>query len=270
MNAMEMTLFLPADMARNICIYGTQSLKDAGRLINTFTQTCKIFEASFNDSNHCLCLIKKLSERFGCSNEKVAETLSIQAARDRWYLQNSLQLFCRHPKKHKIFTSRVAKLKRNNVDFDFTYDDSCMTCLMFTLSPTTPTPEVAKYLILNGADLHLENKYGYTAYGDIFRDHPYLIPFLVEHKKLEPNKTDNDRTPLINLKLSFNQFGASEDYVQFIEDGVKILLEAGADPELADRDGSRPLDLVRRVIAPHIKFVTLLEDAITKKHAPQK
>jgi len=276
LNAMEkMELFFTTDIAQCLCIYGTESLNDAGMLISAFTQANQALAKSFNGSSTCLFIIKKLSDRFDCSDQQAAEILSIQAARNRLYLQNTFQSYCKgfaHPydDNNKTMNSRFAKLKRDNVDFNFSYSDGCRTGLMVALSLTDPEPEAAKYLILNGANLHIEDKNGFSAHSRIFRFHPCLIPFLLEHKKLEPNKKNrHGMTPLIYLMVSLWDMRSLE-YISQVQHGTKILLDLGADPELEPTKGGSAVAYAHNKQNQYPQFVTLLEDAIKKKHASQK
>lgn len=264
-----MELFLPIDIAKTICIYGTDSLENSGILISSFTRVNQAFKKSFNHPGNCLSIIKDLSHQFDCSHQQVAEILRIKAARNRYYLQNTFQSFCKRGahdvSDDNLMKSRFSALKRDNVDFNFTYGHYHHTGLMVALSPTNPEPATAKYLILNGANLHIEDTSGSSGYSYIFQFHAYIIPFLIECNKLEPNKKSGalEQTPLINLIL---QRCYSEHDRQVVQEGIKLLLDAGADPELEDKKKRSPLSLAREK-NEHPECITLLEEAIKKKHA---
>jgi hypothetical protein len=242
--------------------------------MSILAQTNKTLEKLFNNSENCLFIIKKLSTQINCSNEKIAETLQIKEARNRLYLQKTFLSYCKrfaHPydDENRTLKRRFAQLKRDNIDFNFTYGNEHHTGLMAALCPVNPEPATAQYLILNGADLYLEDKNGFSAHSRIFSHHPYIIPFLVEHKKLEPNKKNGPRaqTPLINLMLYLISYNHSQYDIQSIENGMKILFEAEADPKLEDKNNRSPLYLACLKQNQYPQFVTLLEDAIKKKHA---
>ncbi len=276
LNAMEMEQSFSTDIAHHLCLYGTKSLNDAGQLISAFTQANRTLEKSFNDSSTCLFIIKKLSTRFACSNETVAEALSIKSARKRLYLQKTFQSYCKrfaHPYNddNKVLKQRFQKLKQDNVDFNFSYAHNCDTGIMIALNPSNPEPSIAKYLILNGADLHIEDTNGFSAHSIVFRSHPYLIPFLLKHKKIEPNKKNGSRalTPLINLMMQLIYDCNSEHDIENIKQGMKILLDKGADPELKSKDNYSPLLLACKKQDRYPQFAEILEQAIAKKNATQ-
>jgi hypothetical protein len=144
---------------------------------------------------------------------------------------------------------------------------------MRSLCPHQANLRVTEYLILHGVNLYTEIKNGSSAYSLIFAYHPHLIPFLLEHKKLEPNKTNGKfrQTPLINLIMFLGgKLYPNEKTIKIIEEGVQILLDAGADPELKNQNNKSAHSVAHEKKDTYPQFVTFMEEAIRKKHALQK
>ena len=243
---------LPKDMRDQIILLLTldtqaSSLKEAAKTINSLAQVNKELNKFINDPVFCLKLIKHLAEKFNCTDEEAAEELHIQEAKRRLKIQHQLLYMllngCYYIKNETVITPEATlfldSAYEQGIDLGFTYEHNGSIPLMFT-------------------------NVGFLRYV-MFQK---LCSIMKQHKLFnllnQPDKRGN--TPLINLCRR----GAHSWF-------VKTIIDAGADPELANFDGLTPLAAAEKQLegltperaAQHTddqKTIDIIKAAIAKKH----
>jgi hypothetical protein len=247
----------------NSIITTAPSFDIAVQTIRHFEQTSPWKELC-NEPNNCLDIIKHCSKTFNLPNEKVALALQIPAS-STWYLkQLALENICQQ--QYRPMNPNVLQaLMQQNVDFGFTYGTEQCTPLIIALKNISCTPGLLEWLIEKG-QAHInnlsENNWTALMYSVYEGNTPNMALALLKCQNIEVNHQDNDgNTPLL-LLLQSKRFKNYTDNITV----VKKLLEKGADPELANNEGIRPLDYARET-GKHREVVQFIEDAIIKKHA---
>lgn len=226
---------LPQDMQNRIIQLlnleiTAESLEVAAKTINSLAQVNTKLNQKINDSQFCLQLIKYLAQKYDCSDEQAAEMLRTQEAKRRLELQKTLAHLC--SKKIYLFdtvkdTERFEKICQEGVDLNFTYKGN-ITPLELSL--------------FSGNDAFFETLCS-------VEENP-----LDGNKRLDRNKriTKGGGTALIiAAKIHKPAY-------------VKILLDTGADPELANFKGITPLQAAQE--ENNQTIINLIQDAIDKKY----
>lgn len=275
----EFHYLLPRELYHNIYhsmrSNGIKSVKSTARIINTLILINRSLHRFFSNSTMCLFIIKQLSERFDLANDVIATAIKTKAMRERLQLQNRFHDICLKKTKYTTLP-KLKKLCKFPIDFNFTYSleypgGSCSTILSKLLSCSRDQLSIADYLLSNGADLHMQSTSHISAYTYVFSHCPAFIPFLVQHKKLEPNRKNYyGETPLTLLMhnlyaLHFSLESRPTNNRKCIRKGIKILLKAGADPHISNNKGHKPIDLAYHTYDKEIK---LLNNAMITEKMP--
>ena len=212
------------------------SLKTAALTINSLAQVNKELNTLINNPQFCLQIIKHLSKKFKCSDEETANVLQTQEAKRLIKLQNELKLFCESAPPKTFFDITIkssvislASLIEQGVDLNFTYASQ------FYNTYTTFTPLI-----------HALAK-------------PEVLEQLcaVEKNKLNINQCNLEgNTALIR---AINR--------QLIP-SIHILLDAGADPKLANFAGLTPLAAAQDT--GNKEIIDLIHNAIKERDAHNK
>jgi len=239
-----------------------ETLQEAARSISTLIQINKASYCYLNNKDHCLEIIKKLSLRFDCSNEDVAQHLQNSRGKYQYYIQCSLFHIIQNNDIIHMKTL-LSKWKCDGADLNFTYGDDCQTPLMQSLGYPKSNIALAQWLIQNDADLNIIDKDGWTFYSHICYD-PRILEDLIKHPQFDINFRDGyGRTALMYLIRHLNTWENPNAYLQWLLDGIKDFLMHGANPMIADNEKQTALDYARK---NKYHVLDLLQEEIQKKH----
>ncbi|HEX4068527.1 MAG TPA: ankyrin repeat domain-containing protein [Candidatus Babeliales bacterium] len=210
---------LPLDVQQQITnlltVYDiADSLTICAQITNSLTQVNKELNEIINNPHFCLELIKHLSKRFNCSNSEVANTLKTKEARRRFMLQMDLYNICNETRFNTkdYYLQTLQSLCDQGVDLEFTYN---MLLSHFQNLGTFPTPLMIASIHQNHTMMHC----------------------LIQIGSEVNQKTHNGKTALMLLPTFKNMS----------RNTLKILLDAGANPTLADTHGDTALTIAKRV-----------------------
>lgn len=243
------------------------SLEEAAKNINALAQTNKELNELINDPKFCLKLIKSLAQQFNCSDETAAKMLRTKEARRRLSLQSRLRSLCYASKPSK---KSFESLCEQGVDLEFgnfwqTDDTDWISPLMCAAQNNNIS--MIKYLLDKGVNVNQCNGRGTTA---LMRSRKTLsIRLLCSAPDININQQDFDGDTA--LMYAIKTYAA---HVLILETAstlvdpttirVKILLAAGADPEIADNNGVTPLQAAQQTENQDI--IDLIQNAIDERH----
>jgi hypothetical protein len=244
------------------------TLTRAARAINSLAQVNQQLNTLINDPIFSLQIIKHLAAQFDCSDETAAAALQTKEAKHRLAIQKQFEeLFTAvHVFDEKLF-NQLYKKYHKYVDLNFTYryfDDPKLdkkdTLLIDAAQCDSYYKEhkINSLLKTNRIDINYQNKAGATALMQCayFCNKPKELASLIAY----PNININVQNKAKNTALHYACFREKYNQSKYI----KILLDADADPEIANMDNQTPLTII-------IKFgndeeIDLLKKAIEKKH----
>ncbi len=259
---------LPKDLREKILgllIAGAtaETLELAAYTINALSLVDHQFNTLFNDPKFCLQIIKSLSQRFNCSNFTACFVLKMPQAKFQLKLQTDFFKMCQHRSPQLI---NFQTLCSKGLDIEFTYTHQLQELTPLMVAALFDNTRMFSYLIEAGADINHANKNGTT---------PLMIAMTVEHTELSSSFKD---LPLIielllaQPKLAINQKNINGDTALMIGirkgsdvSKLKLLLDAGADPEIQNNNGETALTIAQERGDPRI--IEMIKDAIAKKHA---
>ena len=270
----EQSLFinLPQDM-QNIIIgllaenSSAKSLAVAARTINSLTLVNHYLHDFINEPTFCLQLIKHLAQQFNCSDETAAQALQTQEAKKRLAIQREFKLLflTKNIFDEKEFNHLYEKYK-NYVDLNFTYKPLKYTLLLsHSMSPNDVKVKTAKIKCLLSSttiNVNYANQFGETPLmACVLNAEPETIHLLCKYPTLKINqKNSKGQTALMFLCKHF-------DDIEFNLEKMTILLDSGANPEIADNKDITPLQEIQ--IHQNQKAIDLIQDAIHKNHGKE-
>jgi hypothetical protein len=234
------------------------SLEKAGQTINSLAQTNQELNELINDPQFCLKLIKKLAHQFDCSDQTAAQTLRTQEAKRRLDLQRKLYNLCFSSKPSKEYFENLCE---QGVDLEFgNYWQTDDTDWVSPLMCATQNDNILmiKYILEKGVKINQYNGYGITA---LMRAKTAMsIRLLCSMPNININQQDFDgNTALMHV---IKWYHPRPIYSPF-SIKIKILLAAGADPEIADNNGVTPLQAAQQTRDQEI--IDLIQNAINGK-----
>ncbi|HLJ31292.1 MAG TPA: ankyrin repeat domain-containing protein [Candidatus Babeliales bacterium] len=275
-----------------------ESLEISAKTINSLAQINHELNEYINAPEFCLTLIKHLAEKFNCSDEEAAAALQTKEAKKRLLAQRHLQTFCIEY-LYKINKGQVTflhwdkqfdliekKSDKKYIDFEFTYsvhNEEIVTPLMICSSNICKNNSngydtyigIIK-LIATGIDVNKANPQGTTALMLASKDQrTSAIRALV--KLTSPNDQELNKfiqtLPTVNIDQQDLQGNTALLYSIITTQRrgdlnpstiTQYLLNAGADPELANFNGLTPLAAAQQNGNPAI--INLIQNAIYKKY----
>jgi ankyrin repeat protein len=247
----------------------------AAYTINSLAQTNKELNAMINNPIFCLQLIKHLAKRFDCSDYTICALLHTQEAQHRMALQKDFYELCMNTKETKKFLQdQFAMLCQNGADLEFTYtikmhnhstnteDEFNVTSLMLA---SMENYVIVPLLLEQGVNINATNTNGTTALMLAARARNLsAIKIICADKNLNVNQQDAQG----NTALIYSLLPASYHYATIIFAVLtQSILNAGADPELANNNHETPLSIAQNANNQGIlKLITL---AIHKKYRKQ-
>jgi hypothetical protein len=249
---------LPAEMLYKILkrfpqIDNAKTLEEATTTIRSLYLADATLNAILQDKKLCLLLVKNISQKFSCSNAQVCRFLKIAPLCP---MQKTFEDLCDKPSLSPADEVIFYELLEQGLDLEFTTDS-------FQGNIITPLVQC------------------------IFSRNLPLVTILLQ-QKANPNKpTSNGILPLqmaivyaahgINITI-LNELVKYADLNQYNIQGttpliycissrkpelVKILLDAGADPEFPAKNKTTPLQLAQNI--NNQEMINLIQEAINKK-----
>ncbi len=282
---------LPKDVQNTIISLLTintsaKTLQEAAQAINRLAQVNKELNTLINDPQFCLQIIKQLSQKFNCSNITATQTLQTKEAKNRLKLQKDLKdlikifenyaHYYHYPEKAtSICLDKLTSLYQAGVDLEFTYDNDDMffDFLKAFLTPLMIASIQENLLMIDcllqqGSNINQTTNKGKTALmlAAECSNASFSIEKLLTYSVININQQDeNGNTALMYAIKGGNLI----DNINVIE----LLLNAGADPEIANNEGLTPLQAAKtrpRRLDPIERIqhmINLIEEAIDKKHS---
>jgi len=238
--------------------------KDTAYLINRFSLTCKPINTFINE--HTLLLIKKLSDRFNCSNESVAHELQTKVASEILLKQLGFSRLCGKSRYNRISPQSALHIKKITIDLNFTYKYPARTQLMFSSMATSESmgagqPYIVKWLIKHGADINIVDTTGKPAILDAITTwndgEKQLIEYFLDHPSFDINRIYGKHGTLLfsivfPLPLSYKR--------SYKLNLIKRLCARGADPEIAFKETT-----LLQLKETDLELFTIVQEAITQK-----
>ena len=242
------------------------TLMSAAKAINALAQVNNELNKLINDSVFCLQLIKYLAEKFNCSDETVAMALQTYESQNRLKIQKLLEkLLCKKLFNEKTINSFYKKYK-NYVDLNFTYqtygDSDFKNTPLFCVAKTSNNNSAAKIKWLlnsNAVDVNCANKFGLTPLMECaINAQPTTVALLCNYPSININQKNNNGETALMLVCKYSST------LKFNLNNMNILINAGADLEIANNKGETPLQVVE--LYENQNAIDLIKDAIDKKH----
>ncbi|HEX4069148.1 MAG TPA: hypothetical protein VHX42_03545 [Candidatus Babeliales bacterium] len=258
---------LPPEMLSHIIYFlneiaSAQSLEAVAKNISNLAMVSKQLNLLVNNPSFCLAMIKHLSQKFNCTNQKVAEVLQIKEAQRRLELQKELYNACSNDETDiQAYKQQIELCLSQGADINFTY--------------------------YNKTDGSEESLLGDAVYNVFGGEIPNILPWFIE-KGVDIHQQNT----LLIFEVRYLNYGVSEHDV----DIIRILLNAKADPEITTENGPMLLQMENylriwqeqydqedralnktkeeeeylRELLSHIHYakiiIQMFEDAIKRKH----
>lgn len=263
---------LPNDIQKHIITLlaeytNATSLTEAGKAINALARTNKQLNRLLNEPLFCFDLIRFLAQRFKVSDEDAARAVATKEVQRQYRLQDKLYVYvCNGPWKKfendiKLLCATEKDVNKADINFVYKSGKTVLMCAAEDLNI-----ELFGFLVGLGAGINFANHEGVTALmmaADFASFHDLYIPFqqlLNIHKDFNLNQQDaKGNTALMHALIGTHHNRAV----------IRFLLEAGADPELANFDGITPLAYIQDSwdwFGNKDEVIVILKDAIQKKH----
>ena len=231
----EETQTIIIQLLASYCI--TKSLKESTYIINALAQTNKRLNKLINNPTFSSKIIKHLGQQFNCSDETAAIMLQTKAAKQSLLFQDKLKQICQEMivdgENNNVF-KRLEQLDQEGINFTFTYhwdkENEGLSPLMYAAKYGNKF--LVSYLLKKNINVNQTNFTGNTAlsYADVS-----VMPLLIARPDLNINQQDAAGNTAL-LKEIKNYFAEDEDNDPALLK-IKMLLEAGADPMIANKKG---------------------------------
>jgi hypothetical protein len=263
------------------------TLEDAAYTIRALSRVNKKLNQKINNPAFCLQLIKSLSEKFECSNMDACKALQTKAAKERETLQNRLYKLCDHTAmglSESDIDDEFIFLSENGIDLEFTYSehmvpykkDSIILFLTPLMLASIKNHRLVPILLNKNANINaVEPKYQLTSLmlAAIFKNN-LSVELLCKNKEIFIDQKDrNGNTALLlSIMPTPYELGPNQMILPVI---VKTILNAGADPKLANNEEITPLQEAQTAINDPLTrgaraAANLIQEAIEKKYEQKK
>jgi hypothetical protein len=267
---------LPKDIQKYIIALLAQkssakSLKEAAQIINSLAQANHSLNTLINDPQFCLQIIKSLAQQFKKADSEASRELQIKEARRRYDMQEKFKiLFDSDNFTKKKFDDLYKEYP--DVDLNFTYDTPGVTfsgaeygdTLFYIGFSDNKNIDAIKLqcLLDSNADVNYFSRGAITALMlEISFNTPKIVTMLCQYPKTKLNEQNKYGETALSRGLGiYKNYYVSPYFIK----NIQILLDAGADPELANNNGLTPLQLAQQIGDQEI--IDLIQNAIEKKH----
>lgn len=238
----------------------SKTIKEAGKAINAFAQTSQELYQLINDPQICLKIIKNISQQFNCSDQEAAKALQILEAKKRLEVQMKFWNLCNQEDSTEEEFNFLYTTYKEYVDLDFTYsffDKSLRkydaTLLMYE-ARLPFNHSIIPTLLKHEANINKANSNGNTVLMIVaYHNKIETVQYLLSYPNIAVNQQNKQgETALIDAIVAENQ------------SIIELLLDAGANPKIANNNGLTPLELAEQMGDQEI--IKLLKDAIARQH----
>jgi uncharacterized protein len=269
---------LPVEIQTNIIKFlaascSDKTLEDAAQTINALAQTNKLLNASINDPEFDLQLIKNRAKKFNVSDIRVAKALQTESSKTQLTIQLVLAKVMKDLIEEQENNSALAKLNkliagftlRNKiyrVDLDFTYrwnQESQEYYSPLAYAVESDNKFLINYLIKHGANINQAGFNGKTPL--MYADNANIITFLAAQPDLNINQQDASGNTAL-LRAIQNYFPEDEEHAEQNIAVIQTLIDNGSNPTIANNNGETPLQAAQATGDPIV--VALVQDAIEK------
>jgi hypothetical protein len=229
-----------------------ETLDEASSAISSLTKVNKQLDTLVNSPIFCLQLIKRLAQRFTCSDEIATQALPITEAKHRLTIQKEFKTIFEQAFFDVEEFDKLYSQHKNYVDLNFTYQhsnhtryDDKNTLLINSAMYPSPykTVKIESLLKTKKININYQNTYGETALIACAYncDNPQALQILCKAPDILIDLQDNyGNTALMSTCLSTQN--------KHLQSGcIFILLYAGADPKIANKEGKTPLAISKDV-----------------------
>lgn len=237
----------------------------AGQTINTLAQINYELNALINNPQFCYELIKYLSKKFDCSDETTCMALQTQEAQKRLQIQKLFEMLLREELFNKKEFNNFYQQYKATVDLNFTYKyypdldfkNSLLICA--TKTNINKAAKIAWLLNTKNINVNYANKFGITALMEcaITADHNTLR-LLCNYPTININQKNNNGDTALMMLCKYSPTA------QFNRQNLRVLVNAGADPDIANNKGLTPLQAVNN--GNNQNAIDLITEAIDTKH----
>lgn len=217
------------------------TLSIAAKTINTLAQVNKELYNLINNSQFCLQLIKYFAQRFDCSDETVAIALQTKEAQRRLIVQKDIEtLFCNQFHNAKAL-NRFYKQYQHYVDLNFTYKHAKDTDFKYTLLTCNIKIFIndidnLKWLLAKNININCVDAFGITPLMKCaIKGKPHALQLLCKQKGINLNQQNKHGETALMLLCKYSAT------LEFNPVNMKILINAGADPNIPNKKGESPL-----------------------------
>ena len=246
---------LPKELVDQIILFlsistTAKSLNIAADAIRSLSLVNHELNELINDHDFCLKLIKNLAKKFNCSHMDAARALKTTQAQQQIKLQRQLIDVLNQA---EISERDFMILCDKGVDLEFT--NGGYTQLM--IAALMNEDNVIRFLLNHNADINGFNFRGETALMIAAKlSGADIVTLLATAPHVAIDQQDIDGNTALLLAIT--------EHLYIPEVITKILLSAGADPELANFAGLTPLIAAQK--QGDQRIVNLIQQAIAKKH----
>jgi len=262
----EETQTIIIQLLASYCI--TKSLKDSAYILNALAQTNKRLNNLINGKKFTLKLIKDLAHQFNCSDETAAKILQTKGAKKRLLLQNQLKDICEElivEQENNNAFARLNTLCKNDIDLEFTYkwDEHAQALTPLMYAAQHGNKFLVNYLLKKNVNINQSNVSGETALtcADIS-----VMPLLLANPNLNINQQDYAGNTALFKEIKNYFVEDEENNPAFLK--IKMLLEAGADPMIANNKGYTSVQAAEET--GDQKLIELVQDTIGKAYAQEQ
>ena len=261
-------MYLPTKVVSLLFDSNAQSIMVAGKAITKLARINPALNKLINDPVFCLQLIKHLAHKFNCSDETVAIALNIDETNNRLIVQKIFETAFTKNLFNQVTIDNLYTSYETFVDLNFTYKgqrniDLAQNLLLATAyHDTIPESRLnkIKWLLNHSVNINSTDALGRTILMICALDIDiHSVEFLCQQPTIHINQQDNQGNTALTLVCTMRIAVSKYDPI------IQILLDAGADPEIANNMEMTPLKEAKK--GGNNNAVKLMQEAMSKKQS---